>query len=714
MSIKTEDSCSQDAAVGMNSQRERGLNEQIFSSDVKQTYKAKKKPWEIIVKPTLLPNPTAVFLNYKSTTSSVPSQIYMVSDSRKSSGSDQFPENNYVLDLSQKRSSVVNSTTQLSLPRKRKRLNAEAQTEIVSITKRRRAAAKRAVSTAATQTGNKRRRNVAQTQTTGDVVLKKAMESAHIPIQKSSTASQVSPRAKIKDFDKTVQNSETQTMNCMRQKRRKKSSICGRRISSTSSTQTAALGQQPDQKCMVSSGTQLVYDPASMSLLEKLEATLAESISTQTIDSYLADGIWQDESHLETSSSQTSRTMRMDQADQALTVDQSVLCSLDFSSNIQPQTSISLDIQTSSDNDLKYMDRTVTSYTAENRLSSLYPQCSTPTSLPTLQHTRCDTATSPLPETYSNTPLSTVPHLPSSMTAQSSLAAYTNTSTSPILFDKGTSYKSNSSKSVHQSTSGVFSFSESMSCRPVTAHTSCTAGNTASEAYRSTSLSLNLKDRSSTATTVANNLCSGNDTTTQTLDSWEFDLTDLTDLDLESSHASMTDIQTCTSDLPDLGDTLDAYSPYSTYTATADNQTCTSDLYISDLFSTSSVQTSDFTAYMNIETQTADTILSDDFLSNIQTQTTGDFLTDFSFSDIQTQTSLRFPAMSTVPQASRASSVETQTTFLTNPAPSSIAGRELTDIETQTLGVELGPDLTDSHTQTTLDGVMSMLTDLRN
>ena len=141
--------------------------------------------------------------------------------------------------------------------------------------------------------------------------------------------------------------------------------------------------------------------------------------------------------------------------------------------------------------------------------------------------------------------------------------------------------------------------------------------------------------------------------------------------------------------------------------ATASVQTDTESTFPNLL--TSSSQTTDFdTSYMHMETQTMGEMFSQ-LLSNMETQTSEDFLSDLGFANIQTQTPV--PNMDSNPALDLAT-VETQTTFQLCESSDGLNVNGSMDMETQTLFPELdgsvGP-LTDSHTQTTWDGLESLL-----
>ncbi|XP_064625216.1 ATM interactor-like [Lineus longissimus] len=140
-------------------------------------------------------------------------------------------------------------------------------------------------------------RTSAETQTTGDYVLMKAMQSANIPIQKESRGAQVSPRARVRGVKRTLPTQMTSTSvqtgtdahPILRRKRRKKlpkaSDAASASTSSTVSQATSPAFPMPDLLDFGFSDC----ETQTMALIEELEASLAASTSTQTRESYLAN-----------------------------------------------------------------------------------------------------------------------------------------------------------------------------------------------------------------------------------------------------------------------------------------------------------------------------------------------------------------------------------------------------------------------------------------
>ena len=157
----------------------------------------------------------------------------------------------------------------------------------------------------------KRKRNVAQTQTTGDFILRRAMRSANIPTSKASTGCQMSPVNVVADWSGTdTDNGATQTL-APRTVEQHGMNLGGANVVDASSAGCPASVVYPtsvDTACntwdVAASGSawdlplpdmtseltsnQLDMETQTMALLEELQASLAESISTQTLDSFLA------------------------------------------------------------------------------------------------------------------------------------------------------------------------------------------------------------------------------------------------------------------------------------------------------------------------------------------------------------------------------------------------------------------------------------------
>ena len=154
----------------------------------------------------------------------------------------------------------------------------------------------------------KRRRNVAQTQTTGDFILRRAMRSANIPIRKASTGCQMSPVTEPSDWcNKSTKNGPTQTLVPRAVTRQWKTNLVDASTAGCLASLSQPMVMSVDAACStwdVSPGgstwdlplpetmstltsNQLDTETQTMVLLEELQASLAESISTQTFESFL-------------------------------------------------------------------------------------------------------------------------------------------------------------------------------------------------------------------------------------------------------------------------------------------------------------------------------------------------------------------------------------------------------------------------------------------
>ena len=154
----------------------------------------------------------------------------------------------------------------------------------------------------------KRKRNVAQTQTTGDFILRRAMRSANIPTSKASTGCQSSPVNVATHWCSTAtDNGATQTL-VSRAVEQSGTNLGGTNVvdastacvvqptatsvdAACSTWDVAASGSTwdlplPDMTSELTSN-QLDMETQTMALLEELQASLAESISTQTFESFL-------------------------------------------------------------------------------------------------------------------------------------------------------------------------------------------------------------------------------------------------------------------------------------------------------------------------------------------------------------------------------------------------------------------------------------------
>ncbi len=207
-----------------------------------------------------------------------------------------------------------------------------------------------------TATGSKQSDfSAAHTQTTGDYILRTAMETALIPTQTESRASQVSPRAKVKKRVKSTQSSETQTQASSPKpcrKRRKQKKVADYLASKEATTTNTGVQPMGDSGLFhLSSNTPSWPDlpvtdtqTQTLALLEELEATLGESISTQTRESFLANSCHKNQT---TSSAVATNTQASCMNDTHQAADKSLLNSgelpdLGFMSDLD-QASISSD-----------------------------------------------------------------------------------------------------------------------------------------------------------------------------------------------------------------------------------------------------------------------------------------------------------------------------------------------------------------------------------
>jgi hypothetical protein len=138
-------------------------------------------------------------------------------------------------------------------------------------------------------------RTSAETQTTGDYVLMKAMQCANIPIQKESRGAQVSPRAKIHGVKRTIPTQTTSIQTgtearpVVRRKRRKKLPKWSEAaMASTSTSFSEASSLQFSVPDLLDFGFS-DNETQTIAMIEELEASLAASISTQTRESFLAN-----------------------------------------------------------------------------------------------------------------------------------------------------------------------------------------------------------------------------------------------------------------------------------------------------------------------------------------------------------------------------------------------------------------------------------------
>ncbi|XP_061189972.1 ATM interactor-like [Saccostrea echinata] len=94
---------------------------------------------------------------------------------------------------------------------------------------------------------------VAQTQTSGDIILKKAMESADIPIQMESVGTQMTPQLKGQSFKRRTCTTETQTQNegPSKPKKRRKSLLNVFMTDSISQTSAESNAVKMDSMCQV-------------------------------------------------------------------------------------------------------------------------------------------------------------------------------------------------------------------------------------------------------------------------------------------------------------------------------------------------------------------------------------------------------------------------------------------------------------------------------
>lgn len=155
----------------------------------------------------------------------------------------------------------------------------------------------------------KRKHNVAQTQTTGDFILRRAMRSANIPIRKASTGCQMSPVTEPTGWcGVDTDDDATQTLVPRAAPRQRNTTlidvVCPVSVGQPTVTSVdAACGTWdvsprgstwdlplPETMSTLTS-KQLDTETQTMVLLEELHASLAESISTQTFESFLETAV---------------------------------------------------------------------------------------------------------------------------------------------------------------------------------------------------------------------------------------------------------------------------------------------------------------------------------------------------------------------------------------------------------------------------------------
>ena len=138
-----------------------------------------------------------------------------------------------------------------------------------------------------------RKHSVAETQTAGDYILQKAMRSANIPTHRESRASQVSPRAKVKKSSRVVSTNSSQTQTTpgtkglpKRRHRRvsRKRGLFGEEIQSPPAT-SSSTNTDDFSDNLLAGLTDMETQTQTIALLEQL----AESISTQTLESFLGE-----------------------------------------------------------------------------------------------------------------------------------------------------------------------------------------------------------------------------------------------------------------------------------------------------------------------------------------------------------------------------------------------------------------------------------------
>ena len=315
------------------------------------------------IQPTILPKPNMLLVSLNPQMQ--PSQIFYIADASLRRAAPERPiaiapkpSRSQTSSSAPSGESLRSCALDLSLSKKTR----EIQTDPVKVRLRSKQPAHKM--TMSTQTSLSHRRiNVAQTQTTGDFILKQAMHNADIPTRKESKGSQVSPRAKLKRAH--VQSSHTQTIGNQRSTRKRQRKSDQHDTSSAAAStyhqslfptvslaEVAAstpglltLASTQGTVSQASTGTFTNIDgPMSnnetQTLLEELEATLAESISTQTLESYLADSgdgqMLDCSGQRQHSGVQTHCSLIGNQPEEMQTADQSVLCSLDFASPNTP------------------------------------------------------------------------------------------------------------------------------------------------------------------------------------------------------------------------------------------------------------------------------------------------------------------------------------------------------------------------------------------
>ena len=172
-------------------------------------------------------------------------------------------------------------------------------------------ATKRASSGTQTVSPKKRvRRAAAETQTTGDYILKKAMRSANVPIIKQSKGSQVSPRAKVKR-KASCQTNHTQTATGGSPEHKKRSvdstgiALCTEQTSLQTSSSLESVSSQtgePVSPTQIAAMETQTCIPCGGSILETSASNTkpVESTSTQTFQTYQYKNLPTQDSQIQT------------------------------------------------------------------------------------------------------------------------------------------------------------------------------------------------------------------------------------------------------------------------------------------------------------------------------------------------------------------------------------------------------------------------------
>ncbi len=485
-----------------------------------------------------------------------------------------------------------------------------------------------------TQTAASTHRVGAQTQTAGDYILRSAMQSADIPIHRESRACQVSPRAKVKRpsrldiSDIEIQTNEHLSPRHFRKRTKRNNSVETHEIAvCTSPLDLEPVSQgtviQDDFSTQVNLdiqndfAMQTDFDPSftSVSLLpdndqldmshnqtqtiglwDDLAATLAESISTQTFESYLSTNV-----------QQTVSTSEISIQTQAPGLDENLL-----SPSLQQSVSTSeISIQTQAPG----LDENLLSPSLQQSVAT--SEISIQTQAPGLDESLLSPS---LQQSVSTSEISIQTQAPgldenllSPSLQQSVSPSEINIQTQSVRLDGNVD------------TDTVFVVSHSH--------------------LEGEGAVISVSEQSMQSTSrcgMTTNLCSvpllsstptGNIGITPKLMEIEDNLPG--SLDTQSIESVIEPSDFATQSKENAADQSTVVSM--AQGESVEIQTQTSTLDISDSLLTAGCQTSEFeTAYMNIETQTMG--IFDQFLTNMHTQTSEDFFSDLGFSDTQTQT----------------------------------------------------------------------------